>query len=496
MNSLVTEEMKQACRAETKAHVNNGTIPKKPCEVCGKLDVQAHHTDYTKPFQVQWLCYPHHLIAHGRRYRFGKSGQMRHEKVKDSRNRPVRGLWARAGIYYIQTRIKGSKSPARLRLYNTDGTDPQTVPQAIAAMQSVLVDKRAGKAPMLKSETLTVGDICQRYLDEGCPSRNDGKRAGKEPEKEIFRVEMLMRSPLAGIQASALTAKDWDRYRAWRVTQLRSRTNGTAAGRGGDSVVDHERVALSNVYRQAVWHSDQTKIEINRVTALNFKRYRQPSQVVHCRSHKPRSGDELHQLALHAFTSGPRTEVLGWFLLFTARIGHRANAMLTLRADAKFPASSEWPEPGYVGNGNIYLYRSETSKGCVGHLEIDSHLQDMIDAHRAWLARRHPDSPWYFPSPYCEGQSISAEALTHWLDLECPKLGIGHRTTHGLRSFRCTCLRSQGKSAAECAELLGQKSAGRLVMQVYGERVDCVVDWMPKGDPAWKVFDGQQAAVA
>ena len=35
-------------------------LPKKPCEVCGSLVVEAHHDNYKKPWKVRWLCKKHH----------------------------------------------------------------------------------------------------------------------------------------------------------------------------------------------------------------------------------------------------------------------------------------------------------------------------------------------------------------------------------------------------------------------------------------------------
>ncbi len=39
-------------------------VPKKPCGVCGHEKVQAHHEDYSKPLDVNWLCKKHHVEAH------------------------------------------------------------------------------------------------------------------------------------------------------------------------------------------------------------------------------------------------------------------------------------------------------------------------------------------------------------------------------------------------------------------------------------------------
>lgn len=39
-------------------------LHRQPCEVCGREDSHAHHDDYSKPFDVRWLCPPHHQQWH------------------------------------------------------------------------------------------------------------------------------------------------------------------------------------------------------------------------------------------------------------------------------------------------------------------------------------------------------------------------------------------------------------------------------------------------
>lgn len=46
--------------------VRDGRLKRLPCEICGNPKSEAHHKDYRKPQDVQWLCFRHHReIGHG-----------------------------------------------------------------------------------------------------------------------------------------------------------------------------------------------------------------------------------------------------------------------------------------------------------------------------------------------------------------------------------------------------------------------------------------------
>jgi hypothetical protein len=44
--------------------MKGGYLKRLPCEVCGKEITQAHHEDYSKPLDVNWLCVRHHNDRH------------------------------------------------------------------------------------------------------------------------------------------------------------------------------------------------------------------------------------------------------------------------------------------------------------------------------------------------------------------------------------------------------------------------------------------------
>lgn len=44
--------------------IRRGELIRQSCVCCGKENAEAHHSDYTKPLDVQWLCKKHHVAWH------------------------------------------------------------------------------------------------------------------------------------------------------------------------------------------------------------------------------------------------------------------------------------------------------------------------------------------------------------------------------------------------------------------------------------------------
>ncbi len=58
------QKVRDTIRFQTYYKIKSGKLIRQPCEVCGEVKVEAHHDDYSKPFEVRWLCGNHHREHH------------------------------------------------------------------------------------------------------------------------------------------------------------------------------------------------------------------------------------------------------------------------------------------------------------------------------------------------------------------------------------------------------------------------------------------------
>lgn len=56
--------VKVRAQDKVKYEIRCGRMVRKPCEVCGDIRSHAHHEDYSKPLDVNWLCPKHHADRH------------------------------------------------------------------------------------------------------------------------------------------------------------------------------------------------------------------------------------------------------------------------------------------------------------------------------------------------------------------------------------------------------------------------------------------------
>jgi hypothetical protein len=56
--------LKYIARTAVGNALRDGKISKQPCQKCGSSLSEAHHSDYSQPLNVIWLCKKHHFEAH------------------------------------------------------------------------------------------------------------------------------------------------------------------------------------------------------------------------------------------------------------------------------------------------------------------------------------------------------------------------------------------------------------------------------------------------
>lgn len=55
---------KIAAKNAAREAMRHGVLFRKPCDDCGNVKSEAHHPDYSKPLEVDWLCRRCHMKRH------------------------------------------------------------------------------------------------------------------------------------------------------------------------------------------------------------------------------------------------------------------------------------------------------------------------------------------------------------------------------------------------------------------------------------------------
>lgn len=67
-NSREANPEKYRARYAVSNAIRDGRLERQPCSACGDAKAEAHHTDYSRPLDVEWLCFTcHRATGHGQR---------------------------------------------------------------------------------------------------------------------------------------------------------------------------------------------------------------------------------------------------------------------------------------------------------------------------------------------------------------------------------------------------------------------------------------------
>ena len=337
---------------------------------------------------------------------------------------------------------------------------------AFAAEQGLEVEKPRRKP-------ITVAMVIEKYRQGGYLDRNETPRPeGLHRFAEATSCDTLLtffkETPVSDLKPKLLRE-----YHAWRIQNV---TRGE-----GHRTTDLELNTLSNALH---WAVSEELLDDNPI--LRRKRFRRGKEIVHCREKSPEDIEELHTIATLLFKD-PRSEVLGWQFLFESLTGLRNAEALLLRVDVKSDEAG-----GITADGkSLCVHHVKEGRHANPYVMIHDGLRQLIDAHRAWLKERHPESPFYFPGKG-GNKVVSKGALTHRLAglLKEGKLRK-HFTSHGARAFYVTARRSQGASDAQIAWEINHVGGTGTLEAVYGgvpqhwrDGKGPNMSWIPKM-PAW-----------
>lgn len=350
----------------------------------------------------------------------------------------------------------------------------QTITEAVSDREELRTKRRridlGLESPHDEKLKWTVAKVLEVYRDADCPDRRMAKRPSRSEAEEKRRVETLLRFFTHQLVRDLNRSVCAD-YGAWRMKRVRE-------GFDGRRSVEAELVTLSNAL-------DFSHISTEPVR--NRKRFYQPSKARHARDCAPASGDELHEICILMFAGNFRTQVLAWQALFEAFTGIRTNEALLLKVSAK-----RREQAGFVERGKwLWLHRSKSGVNPWVVLDVRPELRKLIAAHREWLKKYYPDSPWYFPSAEDPNKPVTISALNRYLS-RLHKSGDLPRkiTSHGLRAFYVLVRRSQGIADGQIAAEIGDKTT-TLIASTYGGippkwKGGPEISFMPtKGKPAW-----------
>lgn len=356
-------------------------------------------------------------------------------------------LYRRGGTIYARVRMNG-----RLTWRSTETNEPKDARAWLKKWRQGIWCERNGfeeQGVLLHRKRVSVAALIDEYVTAGCPTRKMQAKAASTVRNEKFFL-CPIRVYFGDKPAASVTMGDCDKYRDWRFSggyvstyKVRGGHERTERTSGGNRSVDLELTVLSNAYNLAVRRS---VLKSNPLAGRG--RYSLASEVRHCREVAP-TPDGLRKI--EGWLRAQSEHEIADLVCFLAFSGLRIGEALPLTWDR-------------VNFGEEVLQVKREKKGIVPWvpilIEMKALLLDMKERAVSHLL---------FPSPFNPNVPRDVSAIRRRIEAACKKLGIGHVTPHGLRSYFVTQARQSGLTDADIAMLIGDKTGPAIIAHTYGD---------------------------
>jgi integrase len=366
-----------------------------------------------------------------------KHGSGHYHKVFDARKRRLRGLWERNGTFYGQLTITnaetGAKAVRRVRLEDKDGNPVTTVPQAVAVLNKMKVQREDDSLKIAPKRTPTLSEYGKTYtsrLDQLSSAGGNAKRPSTiRLEKALLRS---MEATLGQRRLREITPGLVHDHIAARIK------SGVSA-----RTTNLELVALRNVLKSA--------IEDKLITTLpTFKRLKEIKTVRRCLTTA-----EIERVAKAAKSAPMTGQMVHDFILLMAYCGGRWAETLRLR----------WQDVDMKQKqlriGMDGLSKNGETRSVDFNSRLENHLLDMA-------TRRAPDCEFLFPSPK-RGEDENLHAITFNKTIRDArvKAKVPDFTCHLCRHFFASMALMSKVDVHTVASWLGHKDNGVLLAKTY-----------------------------
>jgi integrase len=377
----------------------------------------------------------------------GTNHKARFVKVTDQRKHKIRGLWRRGSRYYAQMTVTdpttGKTKVQRVPLVDAAGNPPASVPQALALMNTLVVQRSKSGLESHHRRAPKFADYVQKYL--AAISAGEG---AKKPRVIVGERAML------NIWQRHLGDLRLDQIRKVHVNDFA--TKRLAAGKA-PRTVNLNVTILRNVLNRAV---EDGLLPGNSLDGLRPQRVTRPERklvAAEVIDHVCRTacGDPATGAAAATKNGAQFVDYLR-FLQYTG--AREKEALLVRWVDVSF-------DRGQLTIGAGGDTKNRTSRVVDLNPRLRAHLLSMCD-------RSAGVSQWLFPSPQRAEQDVPARSFRESLKLVRSAAGCPHLGFHDLRHHFISMAVMAGVDFMTIAKWVGHRDGGVLIGKVYGHLAD------------------------